>query len=306
MAFTINPPNSPIVDNRGVLTPEWYRFLAAVQRVIGSDLVEQLQQARYVTWAAETILPNDRLLAAGTGMDLTVDATSASFSLENTAVTPATYGAITKAVTFTVDQQGRLTAASEADLNTDNITEGVTNLFYTDARAQAAITAGTGIDVAAGVVSLEDTAVTPDSYGSATEIPVLDVDQQGRITGASTASIPVLASGTYTPTLTGVANVASSTAYLAMWTRTGDMVTVSLRVDVAATVGATVTSLGISLPVPSALSNTHECCGALAAVSVAQAGGVLGDTTNDRATLQFVSADTSTRGMFGSFTYRVI
>ena len=38
-------------------------------------------------------------------------------------------------------------------------------------------------------VDLDDTAVTPGSYGSSTAIPVFTVDQQGRLTAASTASI---------------------------------------------------------------------------------------------------------------------
>lgn len=38
-------------------------------------------------------------------------------------------------------------------------------------------------------VDLDDTAVSPGSYGSSTAIPVFTVDQQGRLTAASTASI---------------------------------------------------------------------------------------------------------------------
>lgn len=161
MAFTINPPNNPIVDGNRILIPEWYRFFAAVQRVIGSDLVEQLQQARYVTWQAESVLPNDRVLAAGTALDLTLDAVNATFSLKDTAVVAAAYGGNSKTVSFTVDAQGRLTLAAEYPLDTDNITEGVTNLFYTDARARAALSGTTGISYtsATGVIAL-DTADT--------------------------------------------------------------------------------------------------------------------------------------------------
>jgi len=65
-----------------------------------------------------------------------------TFNLADTVVTPATYGSSSEYVTFTVDQQGRLTAASEGALSTSNITEG-SNLYYTDARARSALS-GTG------------------------------------------------------------------------------------------------------------------------------------------------------------------
>ena len=55
------------------------------------------------------------------------------------------------------------------------------------------IIAGTGITVSGTTgdvtVNLADTAVTPGSYGSATQIPTFTVDQQGRLTAAGTASI---------------------------------------------------------------------------------------------------------------------
>ena len=52
---------------------------------------------------------------------------------------------------------------------------------------------GTGIetDVATktATITLSDTTVTPGTYGTQTDIPVLVIDQQGRITGASTTTI---------------------------------------------------------------------------------------------------------------------
>ena len=55
------------------------------------------------------------------------------------------------------------------------------------------IAGGTGIETAGSgntlTVTLSDTAVTGGTYGSATAIPVLVVDDQGRITGASTQAI---------------------------------------------------------------------------------------------------------------------
>jgi hypothetical protein len=73
--------------------------------------------------------------------------------------------------------------------DTDALSEGSTNLYYSDARAQAAITGGTGLTNTSGTLNLDNTAVTAASYGSTTAIPVITVDAQGRITAAATASI---------------------------------------------------------------------------------------------------------------------
>ena len=59
----------------------------------------------------------------------------------------------------------------------------------------AALAGGTGIGVTYDdpndtiTVALSDTAVTPAQYGSSSAIPIITVDQQGRITAASTTSI---------------------------------------------------------------------------------------------------------------------
>src|SRR3990172_1089712 len=52
-----------------------------------------------------------------------------------------------------------------------------------------AVGAGTGISVAADAVNLADTAVTPGTYGSATQSATVTIDQQGRITLASNTTI---------------------------------------------------------------------------------------------------------------------
>jgi len=86
-----------------------------------------------------------------------------------------------------------------AGLSSDNITEGGTNLYYADERVDdrvaVLIDAGTGLtstyDDSGNLltIDLDDTAVTPGQYGTNTQIPVLDIDQQGRITGATTTTI---------------------------------------------------------------------------------------------------------------------
>ena len=111
-----------------------------------------------------------------------------SFGTEDVTTSGAFKGNLTGDVTGDVTG----TVSSIANHDTGDLSEG-SNLYYTTARANAAINAyisgDTGITVTNGAIDLDDTAVTPNSYGSSTAIPVLTIDQQGRITAASTASI---------------------------------------------------------------------------------------------------------------------
>ena len=111
-----------------------------------------------------------------------------SFGSEDVTTSGAFKGNLTGDVTGDVTG----TVSSIANHDTGDLSEG-SNLYYTTARANAAINAyisgDTGITVTNGAIDLDDTAVTPNSYGSSTAIPVLTIDQQGRITAASTASI---------------------------------------------------------------------------------------------------------------------
>ena len=118
------------------------------------------------------------------------------------------------------------------------------------------ITAGTGLTGTVSTTSgqhtqtidLADTAVTPGSYGSTTAIPVITVDQQGRLTSATTAAIVTtldiaadsgtddgVVLGTDTLTISGTANEIETSV-------SGDTITVGLPDDV--TVGNDLTVLG--------------------------------------------------------------
>lgn len=121
------------------------------------------------------------------------------------------------------------------------------------------------------------------------------------------ADIATLVAGAYTPTLFNVANVGASTAYSCQYLRVGAVVTVSGRVDVDPVTTATDTQLGISLPIPSALANAHECAGvAWAPTLTSEGGALLADVVNGRATLQWKAIDVTNAARYFTFTYRVI
>ena len=116
-----------------------------------------------------------------------------------------------------------------------------------------------------------------------------------------------LADGTYTPTLTSVANVSASTAYQCQYMRIGNTVTVSGKLDIDPTLTTTSTQLGISLPIESNLGNDYECSGTAFCPAIAAMGAaILGDATNNRAQLQFIASDINNNSMYFTFTYLVI
>lgn len=120
------------------------------------------------------------------------------------------------------------------------------------------------------------------------------------------SDLPTLASTTYTPTLTNVANLDGSTAYECQYIRVGNVITVSGKVDVNPTAAAS-TQLGISLPVASNIGATEDCAGAAFSPAIAgQGAAILGDASNNRAQMEWIAVDTTNQSMYFTFTYQVI
>jgi hypothetical protein len=117
----------------------------------------------------------------------------------------------------------------------------------------------------------------------------------------------VLSSGTYTPTLTAVTNVAASVATLNQYLRVGSTVTVSgtFQMDPTAT-GAV--ELGISLPIASDFSIQSNLGGTAASLAGAatQILPIVADATNDRATVLGLATDAANRLFAYHFTYQII
>src|SRR5210317_2540193 len=84
----------------------------------------------------------------GTGLTSTISDNTVTFDLDNTAVTPGAYGSSTAIPTFTVDQQGRLTAAGTATISTtlDIAADSGTDDGVALGSDTLTFTGGTGID----------------------------------------------------------------------------------------------------------------------------------------------------------------
>jgi hypothetical protein len=117
-----------------------------------SNVLKFYDGANWVPASGSTEVIQDLIgssLVGGVGLTSTYNDTSGSttLDLDNTAVTNGSYGAAAKTVSFTVDQQGRLTAASDQNIQIG--TSQVTGLqeFIEDS-VNTVIVAGEGIDVA--------------------------------------------------------------------------------------------------------------------------------------------------------------
>lgn len=127
----------------------------------------------------------------------------------------------------------------------------------------------------------------------------------GAVTGTTNQYI---ASGTYTPTLTSVTNVTSTTARVSQWMRVGNVVSVSGSFSLTAASSSAV-EVGISLPIASGLTGDFQCSGSASSDNSSQpvSGPILGDNANDRARYKCASGLSGVAiEIYFSFTYLVV
>jgi hypothetical protein len=200
------------------------------------------------------------------------------------------WGVLTSALNMSAEWTAETIAQSEAEAGT-----ATTRRAWTAQRVRQAIAAWWGaakgslvgpIALASGGFSIARTAVT-----------------------APAASDGNVYSGTYTPSLSTVGNVASATASACQYMRVGNVVTVSGRLLLTPTAANTSTRIRISLPVASNLSApghlSGTSCIATTVVAEMQAGNgsISADT---EALIDCAPLSTSSRSHHFTFTYQVI
>ena len=132
-----------------------------------------------LTAANVNAVPDTATITAGTGLTGGGNlASNVSIALANTAVSAGTYGGGNNAASFVVDAQGRLTSASNVAIPQGTVTS---------------VDTGTGLTggpiTSNGTISLANTAVTAGTYGGNTNVAVVTIDAQGRVTSASNTAI---------------------------------------------------------------------------------------------------------------------
>ena len=168
------------------------QFMPTPRAIIAFEALQQdttnqysvLVTGQFLTLDSEPALGAERVFTPIAG-DLigTDNGTNSPYtlSLAPTGVASGPYGGASYTTALSVDAKGRLTSATAYALNTANVAEG-TNLYYTDARARAALSAGPGVgyNPSTGAISLATSGVTAGTYTFGTHTVV--VDGYGRIT----------------------------------------------------------------------------------------------------------------------------
>jgi hypothetical protein len=149
-------------------------------------------------------------IEGGVGLTKTyVDSTGiTTLDLDNTAVTTGSYGSQTKIPTFTVDQQGRITAAGEVDVATELSITGDTGTTAISLLTEGlTVNGGEGIDVAvtnnAITISAEDASTTNKGVAS---FDAADFNVNAGVVSVKDINLDSQTTGDYVATIVGTAN----------------------------------------------------------------------------------------------------
>lgn len=174
---------------------DWAVFNGNVwQKIDNTDAVTSVNgQVGAVVLGAANVgaTPNTTFVIAGTALSGGGQLVSnVTLNLANTAVSAGSYGNAATVATFTVDAQGRLTAAANATIaiSASQVSGAVSNTTY--------VLAGTGLSGGGALtgnvtLNLANTAVSAGAYGNASTVGTFTVDAQGRLTAAANATISI-------------------------------------------------------------------------------------------------------------------
>lgn len=115
-------------------------------------------------------------------------------------------------------------------------------------------------------------------------------------------------SGTYTPTLTADNNISTLTPALFMYSRVGNVVTVSGRPGVAPAAVSVETRFTISLPIASNLADANDAVGVMnvrATASAVQWPGTVEGLSTDVALTRYFPSATGNHQAWVTFQYRI-
>ena len=230
---------------------------------------------------------------AGTGLTLT---TGDTFNIANTTVTPASYGSGSQVATFTVNQQGQLTAAANANIAiaATQITSGTID----SARISGSYTGITEVGTLTGL-TVSATITGSISGNAATATNATNATTSTNLAGGATGSVPYQ-SGAGATTFVGIGStgqvltVAGGVPTWATPAASGDVTGPASSTDNAiarfdSTTGKIIQNSGITLSDANALQNVNEINFDITPTSVVGGAGSLSWNSDDNAkTLELI------------------
>ena len=261
-SLTLHAAPVRICDLPTITSPSSTLYLEVSDNCFGSRSIAWSNLSSLLAPTTRTITCTSPLRCAGTNSttlasDFTLSITSSALFGFGTIATSSGTAPVADAAQDPLTLTCTAPATCTGDSTTDTVTIAVS-------------TASTG---ATGVVQLA-------ANGGTTA---------GQAVQASDTRLTGLSSGTYTPTITSVTNVAATSNAAGQWLRVGSTMTISGVVDIDPTSASVATSVGVSLPVSSNLGALGDCAGtdAMDNGTVITPGRVRGDATNDRLQIDF-------------------
>lgn len=160
-----------------------------------TDSVSGAQTLNFEAVSGVAVTVSDNNLKLNLSASSSFEFNSHVLDLTDTGVSAGSYGSATAVPVVTVDAQGRVTAASTANISQSLGTAGDSGTGTVALASQSITIAGTANEIETSAsnqtitIGLPATTVSAGSYGSATAIPTFTVDANGRLTAAGTASI---------------------------------------------------------------------------------------------------------------------
>jgi len=176
-----------------------------------------------------------------------------------------------------------------------------------------------GVSIAGGLTGIQQYG---NNYLSTTNGSILDFGKlvmpvDGRLYGTALhnnanaitgTTNQYIASGTYTPALTVLSNITSSTIAQCQYIRVGNVVTVSGQLLITPTATATISNFLLALPIASTIANTSNLggSGTFDTNAIVNAVSIVGNIGNNEAYFQFISSGTTSTPLAFSFTYLIL